>query len=761
MIFGALLIGFSLSATAAPTFKPSANIKRAVSEIKIDGDLNEPAYGSGVRADNFIERFPGDNVKPEVETFAYVTYDEKNLYVAFVCHDDPKSIRATMTQRDQYDGDDAVGVMIDTYGDASWAYQFWVNPYGIQKDQLWSTIIGGDPGYDLIWQSAAKVTDSGYQVEIAVPFASMRFPNQDAQTWKMDFRRERPRESYNQYAWAAHDRNDQCGPCQWGTVEGIGNVQPGKGVEILPTMIANQSGALAGDGFDNEDVDGELSLGGKLAVNSDVTIEAAYNPDFSQIEGDAAQIDVNSTIGLFYPEGRPFFQEGSDIFRTLFNSFYTRTINDPEVTAKLTGRMDSYSVGYMFARDDNSPYMIPLEEGNGLSILGKSTVNVLRGSRAFGSNSRVGIMLSDRRFDVGGSGTVAALDGDIRLTPNFRIDGQYILTHTAEPDTPDLTDSSVVFESFDNNKLTARLDGESYYGTAFITRFRGNSRTWNFILDYNQVSPSYRTQLGFDPLVDYRNGSVYASYTFRPETGLLERITPSTYVSSRWHFNGDNQNRFANLHLEGQLRFAQTSFGTSVSNRSETYGGYRFDNLREGEGNANCRPLDRLGLGFYASHGRDIAYNMLEEGSKTRFNAYLDLKPIDRLIIEPNINFERSTRLETGEVLYEQFISRTRLRLQVNRRLSVRLVVQYNDGNLMYINSDGEEDRFYSQRWDIDPLITYRLSSFSVFYIGSTHDYRHFDERLSDPSKNVSYRPEGWDLSSRQFFMKLQYLFQI
>ena len=117
----------------------------------------------------------------------YITYDNENLYVAFDCHDDPADIRATMCQRDQFYGDDAVCLLIDTYGDAAWAYEFFVNPYGVQKDYLWSSIGGEDRGYDLIWESAAQITETGYQVEMAIPFASLRFPNKDVQSWKMDF----------------------------------------------------------------------------------------------------------------------------------------------------------------------------------------------------------------------------------------------------------------------------------------------------------------------------------------------------------------------------------------------------------------------------------------------------------------------------------------------------------------------------------------------------------------------------------------------
>jgi len=277
-----------------PVFNPKLKIDRTMAPIKIDGHLDDSGWMSAGTTRNFVERYPGDKTKPEVETLAYVTYDDNHLYVAFFCHDDPASIRATMCQRDQFSSDDAVVLLVDTYGDASWAYEFFVNPYGVQKDRLWSSVGGEDQGYDLIWESAAQITDSGYQVEMAVPFSSMRFPNREVQTWKIDLWRNRPRESFNQYSWAAYDRNEQCWVCQWGTVEGISDVKPGKGLEIMPALVARQHSGLMNyrdpdSHFADHKGEGDPSLSAKYSVSSDVTIEASLNPDFSQIEADAGE----------------------------------------------------------------------------------------------------------------------------------------------------------------------------------------------------------------------------------------------------------------------------------------------------------------------------------------------------------------------------------------------------------------------------------------------------------------------------------------
>ncbi len=745
-----MLLVLSATAIASEPFqaqvKPTISVVKTSGNININGVLDDPGWKNAARFDNFAETQPGDNIKPEVQTDVLVTYDAERLYVGFVCYDDhPDQLRATMSQRDRYAGDDAVTVCLDTYNNTSWAYEFMVNPYGIQKDMLWTVITGEDAGYDLIWESAARKTDSGYTVEIAIPFTSMRFPNKDEQSWRVQFIRNRPRGSFQQYAWAANDRNERCWLCQWGTMEGIRDVHPGKGIEILPTFVANQAGQLTQNGtpgydFENGKPKGEMSIGGKYALTSDITMEAAINPDFSQIEADAAQIDVNSTISLFYPERRPFFQEGSDIFSTLFNSFYTRTINDPSLAVKMTGRTGRTTLGAVVARDDNTPYMIPLDAYNVLLNTGKSTSSIVRASQQFGENSRLGFMVTDRRLDGGGSGTVFSVDGDLRLTPQYHIVGQGLFTHTLEPNKPALTPGYGAV-TFDRGKHTIGLDGESYYGNAFITRFDRDARHLNFFLGYNQIEPSYRTQNGYDPVNNHRTAESAINYTFYPKSGPIVTIVPNAYAFQRWDFiTGIKRSNQINTDLTVNTRVAGTSVSVGYGNAYQLWREVGFDNLWNGYVQLNGRPDKGFGYSVSYQLGRGLSYYDMAKGDVTSIGLSLSLKPIDRLLIEPNFRFERMTGLENKERYYTGSITRTRIQYQANKELSFRLVVQYND---------------FDKAWDVDPLLTYRLGSFSVFYVGSNYDYNELERFPNNPTN-----PTQWHLTQRQFFMKLQYLFR-
>ncbi|MGB7061460.1 MAG: hypothetical protein WBF13_03800, partial [Candidatus Zixiibacteriota bacterium] len=256
-------------------------------------------------------------------------------------------------------------------------------------------------------------------------------------------------------------------------------------------------------------------------------------------------------------------------------------------------------------------------------------------------------------------------------------------------------------------------------------------------VDYNQVSPTYRTETGYDPWIDYRNLTVWTGYNIYPKSGIFERITPQSHVHRRWNFDGVRKIEENNLGINGRIRIAQTYFHASFSRNYASWSGVEFDNLWMIDIDLGSRIIDQLGCDVGFRRGQSVVHRYLVKGNETAVDASIDLKPIDRLIIEPGINLYRITSVDTGEELFEGYITRTRIRYQANRELSFRLVLQYDD--------------FY-QIWEVDPLLTYRVSSFSVLYVGSTYDYSNIAIDSSVQSK--------WKMTSRQFFMKLQYLFR-
>ena len=468
----------------APNILPQLQVTKTNGKIIIDGNLDDIGWVGAARAINFTQAEPVDMVKPQVNTTAMITYDDDNLYIAVIAFDeDPSSIRSSLRDRDKIFSDDIVGFQLDTYGDASWAYQIFANPNGIQGDLRW-TREDVDASFDIIYNSKGIITPTGYQVEFSIPFASLRFPDRKIQEWKITFWRVRPRENFEEYSWAAISKNDPCLACQFGSLSGIKDIVPGRSIEILPSYNAIQSGFrdvdVANSKFQNSDATGEASIGLRYGLSSNTSIEGTINPDFSQVESDVAQIDVNNNFALFFPERRPFFQEGSDLFNSWYNIVHTRSINDPSVAAKLTSRTDKLSYAYLAAIDERSPILIPGEEESHIvRNAGKSYSNILRMRRSYGDNSHIGFFAVDRRFEGNGSGTNISVDSNMRIRKLYNLKLQGVFSHTNEINDTLLT-QGLNQQLFDKEGHTVGMDGESFIGNALFARFERNARNWDY-----------------------------------------------------------------------------------------------------------------------------------------------------------------------------------------------------------------------------------------------------------------------------------------
>jgi hypothetical protein len=735
-----------------PIFHPELSVTCTNGEIKIDGYLNDPGWQGAAVASHFHETNPGDNIKPLAETKVFATYNEDYLYLSAICYDNPSEIRASMSERDRIYGDN-IGFFFDTYGHAAWAYIINVNPFGIQYDALWSDGYGEDSMFDLVFESAGEITDSGYQVELAIPFSSLRFPNTEEQTWRIQFWRHHYRDTHYNITWAANDRNESNWVRTWGILTGIKNVTPGKGIEIIPAWTGSATGALhiRSDStlyFNNYDPHGEPSLSGKYSISSNITIDAAINPDFSNVETDAFQIDVNSATALSYPEKRPFFQEGSDLYRTRMDLVYTRSINEPDFAAKMTARLGRTSISFLTAHDRRSPFIIPFEEfSSGLLLGGKSFSNILRVRRTFGSGSQVGMLITNRYWDGGGSGTTYSADATLRFSRRITFRAQAVGSYTNEPDNSNMTPGWDSFY-FNNDKYTAAYDGESFGGHAVSGNLSYNSRNFYISGSVSETAPTFRADNGWIPRNNRREINIYSSYQIRFDRGLLERIEIQLNPLRVWNTDGRKKDEAVFTTFYIPLRFYQTNLTYQHLISAEEFRGKDFNNIWNNFVAINTSPSEIFAFGGSFSYGNQIAYGYEAMGRQTRINAWLDLNLFDRLYIENWLNHVKSRDLVTDMELFDGYIFGSRISLQYNRRLSIRLFSQYND---------------FSKTWVFDPLITYQITPFTLFYVGSTYSYQEYF--LNEGGTKLAAETEDYfghnKLDSRQFFMKLQYLFQL
>jgi hypothetical protein len=738
LLAGALLLPCAATAQATPVAVPTLRIERAAGPIRIDGVLDDAGWRGAARASDFTEMRPREGAEPPVRTEVLVTYDERHLYLAFIAHGDPAEIRATLRNRDQIWSDDNVGVLIDPHGTAERGYWLVANPYGVQGDLL-LTAQGEDDAWHAVFESAGRITETGYVVEMAIPFRSLRFPAADVQRWRINFWRNLPRTNRHQIVWAPISRDDPCTLCQSGWLEGMEGVRPGGGLELLPAVVASRSGSLADPGdprsFRSGSPSASFGASAKYEMARGWVVEGTYNPDYSQVESDAAQVDVNTTFAIGYPERRPFFQEGGELYDTRLDVFNTRSINAPLFAAKLTGRSGRTSVGYVGARDERTPFVLAFEERSAVVQAGRSGTTVLRVRHNLWDDAYVGGLVADRRLDAGGSGSNLALDALLRFGRVYRVEAQLVASRTAEPDAPELT-AHVPQLRFGRGgeSYTAAFDGERFHGRAAHLSLNRSARHWSFNLAYNEASPTYRAETGFQRQNDFRRVNGNTSFALYLRRYGVEEVVPRIGFGHIANFGGERKDVWAipgiNLLLPRQTQLAVNGVYST-----ERFREIEFPGIRRVEASLRTVPGEALQLGMAVSSGRSIARTLATPvlGSGHEAELWGEIKPLHRLVVIPSVVHTALRHRESGEEFYSGYIARVRTELQFDRELSLRLVAQYNE---------------FDGRLDVEPLLVYALNPFSIFYVGSTGGFRSFET-------------DGWTGTSRQYFLKLQYLFRV
>lgn len=730
----------------APQERPVLQVPRIAEAPRIDGELDDPAWKQAARASGFSEVRPGDRVQPLAETEVLVAYDDRHLYLAFVAHDDPRAVRAAHRDRDEIWQDDNVGIILDTYGTASWSYQIFANPYGAQGD-IRATNRGEDSSFDLLFESRGRLTERGYQVEMAIPFSSLSFPRGAKQAWRATFWRNHPRASRHQYSWAAIERGNPCFECQLGVLEGIEDVKPGAPLWLLPAVTGSQAAGLAdaadaGSGLGDARREADASLTVRYDFSSDFSGEATVNPDFSQVESDAAQVDVNSPFALQYPEKRPFFQQGTDVYQTWINAVYTRSFNDPSFAVKLTGRPAKTAFGALLAIDEHTPVLIPSRERSLLLQGGRSTSFVGRLRQSLKDEAFAGLLFTRRQFEDGGAGTAFGADALLKLGKHQRLELQALASHVDEADASPLNGGLAGF-GFDGR--TAAFDGERYWGTAGYASLERDARTWTFDVDYWWTSPTFRTPTGFVTRNDERRLIAFQGFNIYPTSGLATRWQVRMGANKLWTWAGEMFDENVWIGGSAQLK-GQVYVEFAVGTEDEIYRGTRQTGKQYWEAYAETAFSKLLNFGGAAWGGDSTA--RFEDppvvGRSLNFDTWARLRPTERLVIEPSWRYSRLRDRHTGAPFFEGSIWRARIKYQLGRALSARVIVQY----------DGFEHGL-----SVEPLLSYKLNAFTIFYAGSTAGWVDLDATRS-PRHDPAGAARGFEPVSRQYFFKLQYLFR-
>src|SRR6266446_2290963 len=507
---------------------PLSKIPRVHRAPKLEDFLENRPREAELTVTDFRQNIPGDGTPATESTTAYLSYDDKNLYVAFACHDEPGEVRAHLSKRESSDQDDGVGVLLDTFRDFHRAYYFFSNPVGVQTDAIYTEGQGYDYSFDTLWDNAGRVTNDGYVVFFSIPFKSLRFSHDPEQTWGIALYRTILRKSEYDY-WPYVTQRVEGLTQQFAPMGGLEKVSPGRNIQLIPY------GLLASNHFLNQP-----------------TQTNPPNPDFSQVESDDPQVTVNQRFAVFFPEKRPFFIENAGFFMTPINLFFSRQIANPQFGSRMTGKLGKWTLGALII-DDRQPGMA-FSSG---PYNTRAADGVLRVTREFGNQSYIGAFFSSRDF-ADTSNRVASLDARLKFSKNWVVDAQAVHTWTRQNAVTGF--DCLSFPDF--TRGSGSQQGNALWADASYT-----GRHFTFSTNYNDFSPNFCTELGFVNRIDIRQNNVFGGYFWRPDKSKIIDFGPAVSETVDWNHAGILQDWGVGLGFQVDL----TKQSTLSINRGEAY----------------------------------------------------------------------------------------------------------------------------------------------------------------------------------------------
>jgi hypothetical protein len=742
-----------VAALAAPVEAQSSlagvtlHISRATGPIKIDGDLSDDAWRSATRIDKWYEVQPGDNNEPPVRNVGFLTYDDRFFYVGFEFEDpNPGAIRAPLGDHDNINGNstDFAGIFIDPLNSGRTALEFFVTPRNVQYDAVDDDQSGENSSPDFFWDSAAKITGHGWTLEMRIPFSSLRYRNIDPQTWGIILFRNYPRESRYQFFSTPLPKNSNCLVCRENRLTGLEHLPAGGHIVVAPYVNGTLAARVPNDADGNPQLGQPLAGDSNSHVGADVkytpnannAMDLTVKPDFSQIESDTAQISANERFALFFPEKRPFFLEGVDLFQTPFQAVYTRTITSPEWGGRITGK--EAGIRYTaLVTEDNGGGTVILPGPNSSSSANQdfaSTVFVGRAKREIGL-SFVGAMVTDREARDGTAhNRVVGPDFQWRPSAADVVTGQWLYSDTETPNRPD---------------LAAEWNGQALRGNAVQAYWNHNTRHLDWMAKYADVGGGFRADTGFIPQVGYREESAQTGWQVYPK-GLITRERTFLTVDYQTEPSGAVITR----DVEPGIGL-DTKWNGSVQLR------YVDNRTRAGEGGP---VIGRRQLGYYAQFspsrtvtviaisgtlGQDIDFANARPARGPTINGEVTVQPTVHLAVDVIENIRRLSvddAFGQSRPLFTQQVQRVKATYTFTSRMFLRVIGQYvsttNDPAL-YRSAIAARTGDFSG----SALFAYKINWQSVLFVGYGDDRTLSDQHQLAPIDH-------------QFFVKASYAFQ-
>lgn len=719
---------------------PVISVPRATGPVVIDGELSDPPWASAARIDIFYEYNPGDNLPPRVRTLAWLMYDQDALYVAVQADDPhPERIRAPIVERDQVFGDqDNVALFIDTRGDRRVAVQLRVNPRGVQADATVNDATGNeDFSPDFFYDAAARITDKGWNAEFRIPLRSLRFDaGRAAQPWSFFLVRNYPREFRYQISSVRVPRGITCLLCRAATLEGITDLPSSGGLVAAPhvTAQAGSSAPRPGAPLERRALDGEAGLDVKWTPSADTALDAAVNPDFSQVESDVAQIAVNNRFALSYAEKRPFFLESVDLLETPLGAVYTRTVTDPRWGARATGRVGRTAYTLLAAEDAGGGLVVlPRPTSSGLARQDfRSWVGIARARRDLDA-SFVGLLATAREIQGGGHNHVVGPDFQWRPGQHDALAGQFLWSDTRTPPLPE---------------LAAEWDGRRLQAHAAQLEWRHSTPTLDWRAEVADVGHDFRADLGFVPQAGIRQVVGGAGYSFYSAHGVLSRVRPFLAFSHVDERGAGPVERFvqAGANLYGK----RSLFGQAWALREKVASGGRLFGVTQVGAYATLSPSRRVpSLTLRGVFGGEVDADNVRAGRGAELSLNALMRPGPHLSLQADSVLRwLDVRGAAGqrERLFTSQVQRLRATFNFTSRTALRLIGQYvgtSRDPALYVFDVARRDGALTGSL----LFTYRLDWQTALYVG------YGDQRALDDAARLR-------TTSHELFLKVSYALQ-
>ncbi|MDG1750392.1 MAG: DUF5916 domain-containing protein [Thalassotalea sp.] len=743
--------------------------------ITIDAQLNEPQWQNAKKVlVNNVTR-PYDNVPSPVQTEALLMEDGQNFYLAFIAHDpEPSKIRGFLRDRDKSWGDDVVGIKIDTYNDQRTAYRFLVNPMGSQIDGIESEVTKKESdSWDGIWDSAGKINDKGYIVEMALPLRMLNFKEKESiQDWGIELLRMYPREERLRISNIRLERDNSCELCQLDTILGFKGAKQGDNLTVAPSLVSGMNEEKNDDGEWEENNNNDVSLDIRWGITPDLLLNATINPDFSTVETDNAQLNVNNNFALNFQEKRPFFLDNADYFDSDYNLVYTRNINAPNYGAKLTGRKNDHSFGLFVTDDDSTNILIPGNRSSSIAeIEGESKATALRYRYNYNADVTLG-WISTLRMADNYENSVHGIDARFRLTTNDVFKFQSLYSNTEYPsnlfeqfcDSEDPSDCLSAEEvqcqfsdcNYNEKVLRTKQDGP-FSGNAFKVGYYHNDTHWSYRANYNKQNAGFRGDLGFISRVDHNRLAVGTDRKWYARQGMW---WSQAKLSSNWHKIQNDNNEFIEekLTVSAQINAKYSSHIRLGLTHRNKVGSRIDDSSLDIDGNtslfsgnrvnlsARIKPILGLSLNGNIEYGDAIDFSNNRLGLTKQINGTVNWNANKHLEIRFKQVFNQLDADSAN--LFTARLTDIRATYQFSVKSFIRLTMVYNNTTrnpYNYLYEDPEDITKHSKNFSSELLYAYKINPQTVFYLGYS-DHHDAEENFSELEQN-----------QQSMFMKFSY----